>query len=192
MPSELTDFLRGLKLQQYDVKLAALGYDDVDDFANFDEAARERLRAALEGDNIPGGRVDKSDDTLYSSVGGSCSDANGDPVPAATTVAACSAVTGTVICSISPSERPTSTMSWSWKSISWSEQKYRSARSSRPGASSTSLSTRSVNAGERGGTKRTRRPRMETLVTASVRTCRTPGSTARKMAVGGVTVTNCP
>ena len=35
----------------------------------------------------------------------------------------CSAVTGTVICSISPSERPTSTMSWSWKSISVSEQK---------------------------------------------------------------------
>ena len=37
-PPELSDFLRGIKLQQYDVKLAALGYDDVDDFANFDEA----------------------------------------------------------------------------------------------------------------------------------------------------------
>ena len=38
-PPELTDFLRGIKLQQYDGVLAALGYDDVDDFANFDEAA---------------------------------------------------------------------------------------------------------------------------------------------------------
>ena len=60
-PPELTDFLRVIKLQQfgYDVKLAALGYDDVDDFANFDEAARGRLRAALEGDKVPGGHVDK-------------------------------------------------------------------------------------------------------------------------------------
>ena len=58
-PPELSDFLRGIKLQQYDVKLAALGYDDVDDFANFDEAARVRLRAALEGAKIPGGHVDK-------------------------------------------------------------------------------------------------------------------------------------
>ena len=32
-PPELTAFLRGFKLQQYDVNgLAALGYDDVDDF----------------------------------------------------------------------------------------------------------------------------------------------------------------
>ena len=48
-PAELTEFLRGIKLEQYDVKLAALGYDDVDDFANFDEAAQIKLRAALEG-----------------------------------------------------------------------------------------------------------------------------------------------
>ena len=58
-PSELTEFLRGIKLQQYDVKLAALGYEDVDDFANFDEAERGRFRAALEGSNILGGHVDK-------------------------------------------------------------------------------------------------------------------------------------
>ena len=58
-PPELVDFMRGIKLPQYDAKLAALGYDDVDDFANFDEAARSRLRAALEGENIPGGHVEK-------------------------------------------------------------------------------------------------------------------------------------
>ncbi len=58
-PPELTEFLRGIKLPQYDGQLAALGYDDVDDFSNFDEAARTRLRAALEGENIPGGHVDK-------------------------------------------------------------------------------------------------------------------------------------
>ena len=58
-PKELADFLRGIKLQQYDVLLAELGYDDVDDFANFDEAVRTRLRTALEGKKIPGGHVDK-------------------------------------------------------------------------------------------------------------------------------------
>ena len=58
-PPELTEFLRSIKLQQYDVKLAALGYDDVDDFANFDEAACRRLRAALQGESIPGGHIDK-------------------------------------------------------------------------------------------------------------------------------------
>ena len=43
-PAELTDFLRGIKLQHLADKLAALGYDDVDDFSSYDEAARERLR----------------------------------------------------------------------------------------------------------------------------------------------------
>ena len=57
---------------------------------------RDTLTGRADYDHtIPGGRVDKSDETLYSSVGGSCSDANGDPVPAATTVAACSAELGT-------------------------------------------------------------------------------------------------
>ena len=58
-PPELTAFLRGIKLPHLDVRLAALGYDDVDDFSTFDEAARERLRAALEKDGVPGGHVDK-------------------------------------------------------------------------------------------------------------------------------------
>ena len=44
-PRELTNFLKSIKLPQYDVKLFELGYDDVEDFADFDEAARTRLRA---------------------------------------------------------------------------------------------------------------------------------------------------
>ena len=44
-PAELTEFLRGIKLQHLDVKLADLGYDDVDDFKNFDAHSRgERVR----------------------------------------------------------------------------------------------------------------------------------------------------
>ena len=56
-PAELTTFLRGIKLEKLDVKLQALGYDDVDDFASYDEAARGRLRAALVEDGVPIGHA---------------------------------------------------------------------------------------------------------------------------------------
>ena len=58
-PPELTAFLRGIKLQKLDTQLEQLGYDDVDDFENFDEGALKRLRAALEHEKIPAGHIDK-------------------------------------------------------------------------------------------------------------------------------------
>ena len=42
-PPELTDFLRGIKLQKLDTKLEELGYDDVDDFVEYNAAALQRF-----------------------------------------------------------------------------------------------------------------------------------------------------
>ena len=58
-PSELTDFLRGIKLQHLAGKLAALGYDDVEDFANYNESSLQLLRDVLVREGVPVGHVDK-------------------------------------------------------------------------------------------------------------------------------------
>ena len=59
IPPELTEFLTGIKLQSLGEKLVELGYDYVDDFASFDEPARERLRAALIRETVSGGHADR-------------------------------------------------------------------------------------------------------------------------------------
>ena len=53
------EFLRGIKMQDYAGKLAALGYDDVDDFPNLEEAERSNLRAALGEAGLPACHVAK-------------------------------------------------------------------------------------------------------------------------------------
>ena len=51
-PVELTQFLKEYKLQYLDVKLCALGYDDVDDFQNFDEVKSTLFVACARCDAI--------------------------------------------------------------------------------------------------------------------------------------------
>ena len=58
-PVDLTEFLRNIKLPHLDQKLVELGYDDVDDFQNFKEADRERMRLELVKADVPVGHANK-------------------------------------------------------------------------------------------------------------------------------------
>lgn len=59
MPDGLCNFLEGLKIPQHGATLVELGYDDVDDFCNFDSEALQAFKESCLGKGIPAGHVDK-------------------------------------------------------------------------------------------------------------------------------------
>jgi hypothetical protein len=58
-PAELTAFLSQVKVPQYATAMCELGFEDVDDFKNYDVTSIERMRQALLSKSVPEGHVNK-------------------------------------------------------------------------------------------------------------------------------------